>query len=100
MMMAKLIKLKNAFKGNVTDVIYVNADKVYTIFEQLKTSDDNELKTVTTLYCGNEGSWDVENTLSEVIKKLNDNETIQDGMNTHFNRAIKDSKKIADLKKL
>ena len=68
--MANFVKFKNSFKGNVTDEIWINVDRIYTFFSTLKTDKNNEMTTVTTLYAGQEGSWEVDDSIEEVYKKI------------------------------
>ena len=68
--MANFVKFKNSFKGNVSDEIWINVDRVYTFFATLKTDANNEMTTVTTLYAGQEGSWEVDDPISDVYKKI------------------------------
>ena len=68
--MANFVKFKNSFKGNVSDEIWINVDRVYTFFATLKTDENNEMTTVTTLYAGQEGSWEVDDSIEEVYKKI------------------------------
>jgi hypothetical protein len=68
--MANFVKFKNSFKGNVTDEIWINVDKIYTFFATLSTDANNEMKTVTTLYAGQEGNWEVDDSIEDVYKKI------------------------------
>jgi len=68
--MANFVKFKNSFKGNVTDEIWINVDRICTFFATLKTDENNEMTTVTTLYAGQEGSWEVDDSIEEVYKKI------------------------------
>tara|TARA_B100001778_G_C18492103_1_gene585543 strand:+ start:242 stop:478 length:237 start_codon:yes stop_codon:yes gene_type:complete len=68
--MANFVKFKNSFKGNVTDEIWINVDRIYTFFATLKTDANNEMNTVTTLYAGQEGSWEVDDSIEDVYKKI------------------------------
>ena len=68
--MANFVKFKNSFKGNVSDEIWINVDRVYTFFATLKTDENNVMTTVTTLYAGQEGSWEVDDSIEDVYKKI------------------------------
>ena len=52
------------------DEIWINVDRVYTFFATLKTDANNEMTTVTTLYAGQEGSWEVDDSIEDVYKKI------------------------------
>ena len=60
----------DSFKGNVTDEIWINVDKIYTFFATLSTDANNEMKTVTTLYAGQEGNWEVDDSIEDVYIKI------------------------------
>ncbi len=68
--MANFVKFKNSFKGNVTDEIWINVDQIYTFFATLSTDANNEMKTVTTLYAGQEGNWEVDDSIEDVYIKI------------------------------
>ena len=65
--MANFVKFKNSFKGNVTDEIWINVDRIYTFFATLKTDANNEM---TTVDAGQEGSWEVDDSIEDVYKKI------------------------------
>lgn len=97
--MATFRKFNNAFKGNVTDDIWVNIDHIITCFETLETDDEtNELRPFVTLFSKDGMSWQVDEPINEVARKLS-GEPVQDGMNTHFKQRMSDAKKIDDLTK-
>jgi hypothetical protein len=63
----------NAFKGNATDSIAINSDFVITVFEGIYTDEEtNELKTVTNIYAGSNGNWQVEEDYLTVVARLNE----------------------------
>jgi hypothetical protein len=63
----------NAFKGNATDSIAINPDFVITVFEGVYTDEKtNELKSITNIYAGSNGSWQVEEDYLTVVARLNE----------------------------
>lgn len=63
----------NAFKGNATDSIAINPDFVITVFEGVYTDEEtNELKTITNVYAGSNGNWQVEEDYLTVVARLNE----------------------------
>ena len=49
--MATFRKFKNAFKGNMTDEIWINIDHIISVFESLSTDNEtNEMETSVTLF--------------------------------------------------
>ena len=63
----------NAFKGNATDSIAINPAFVVTVFEGVTTDETtNELKSVTHIYAGNHGNWQVEEDYLTTVARLNE----------------------------
>ena len=97
--MATFRKFKNAFKGNITDEIWINIDHIVSVFESINPDDEtNEMQSYVTLYSKDGMNWQVDEPINEVARKLS-GEPVQDGMNTHFQQRISDAKKIEDLTK-
>lgn len=97
--MATFRKFKNAFKGNITDEIWINIDHIVSVFESINPDDEtNEMQSSVTLYSKDGMNWQVDEPINEVARKLS-GEPVQDGMNTHFQQRISDAKKIEDLTK-
>ncbi len=65
----KLIKLTNAAKGRIGDGLILNSDLIVSFFEH--TNEDGEKVTAAFGVGGN--SWEVKETLDEVMEKLNGN---------------------------
>jgi len=62
----------NAFKGNPSDSIAINADNVMTVFEAINTDHDtNEVQTVTNIYGTTGQTWSVEEDMATVVARLN-----------------------------
>ena len=97
--MATFRKFKNAFKGNMTDEIWINIDHIISVFESLSTDNEtNEMETSVTLFSKDGMSWQVDEPINEVARKLS-GEPVQDGMSTHYQQRVSDAKKIDDLTK-
>jgi hypothetical protein len=63
----------NAFKGNASDSIAINPQHVITVFETVLTNHEtNEISTVTNIYAGQNGSWQVEEDYLTVVARLNE----------------------------
>jgi len=98
--MATFRKFKNAFKGNITDEIWINIDHIISVFESLNTDNEtNEMETSVTLFSKDGMSWQVKEPISEVSRKLS-GEPVQDGMAKHYQQRVDDVKKIGDITKL
>ena len=98
--MATFRKFKNAFTGNVTDDIWINIDHIASVFESINPQDEtNEMKPCVTLYSKEGTSWNVDEPISEVARKLQ-GEPVQDGMAKHYQQRVDDVKKIGDITKL
>lgn len=65
----KLIKLTNAAKGRIGDGLILNSDLIVSFFEH--TNEDGENVTAAFGVGGN--SWEVKETLDEIMEKLNGN---------------------------
>lgn len=63
----------NAYKGNASDSIAINPSHVVTVFEGLITdSETNELSSVTHIFAGQNGAWQVEEDYLTVVARLNE----------------------------
>ena len=99
--MATFIKFKNQFKGNVSDDIWINIEQITSVFESISSnSETNEIQPSVTLFAREGLSWQIEESLSVVIVKINGSDFLQDGMSKHFKRTAKAKKSVDDLKKL
>tara|TARA_B100000902_G_C27132093_1_gene824168 strand:+ start:631 stop:930 length:300 start_codon:yes stop_codon:yes gene_type:complete len=99
--MATFRKFKNHFKGNVGLDIWINVDHIITVYESISSeTDTNSIQPTVTLYSESGQSWLVDDSIDEVVEKLNGSETLQDGMSKHFRRSVKAKKSVDDLKKL
>ena len=97
--MAKFLQLTNSFKGNIEDRIIINIDHIISIFTKLKVNEKtNEAENVTVLFAGENKIWEVDETIED-IQKMIGSDPVQDGMNTHFQQRMSDTKKINDLTK-
>ena len=97
--MATFRKFKNAFKGNLTEDIWINIDHIVTVFESLNANTEtNEMKSSVTLFSKDGMNWQIDEPINEVARKLS-GEPVQDGMATHFQQRVSDAKKIDDLTK-
>ena len=65
----KLIKLTNATKGRIGEGLILNSDLIVSFFEH--TNEDGEKVTAAFGVGGN--SWEVKETLDEIMEKLNGN---------------------------
>lgn len=63
----KLIKLTNATKGRIGEGLILNTDLIASFFEH--TQEDGAK--ITVAYGVNGNSWEVSETIEEIIKKLN-----------------------------
>jgi len=97
--MANFLKLTNYYKGNPEDRIVINMDHVISMFTTLKVNEEtNEAKEVTVLFAGEGKIWEVEETVDDVMKMISP-DPVQDGIATHYQQRISDTKKIDDLTK-
>ena len=63
----------NAYKGNPSDSIAINPNHVITVFEGMITNPDtNEIGSITNIFAGQNGSWQVEEDYLTVIARLNE----------------------------
>lgn len=63
----------NAFKGNATDSIAINPNHVISVFETVFTDPEtNEIKQITNIFAGSQGAWQVEDSLLDVVARLNE----------------------------
>lgn len=70
------LKFTNAVKEHEGKSITVNMDKVISIFEKtahVVTANESKEKTVTVLYAGADGSWEVEESYLNVIARVSAN---------------------------
>ena len=65
----KLIKLTNAFKGRIGEGLILNTDLVVSFFEH--TQEDGTK--VTIAYGMNSNSWEVSETIDEIVGLINGN---------------------------
>lgn len=65
----KLIKLTNAAKGRIGDSLILNTDLIVSMFDH--TNEDGEKVTAAFGVGGN--SWEVKETIDEIMEKLNGN---------------------------
>ena len=65
----KLIKLTNAHKGRIGEGLILNTDLIASFFEHT-TEDDRK---VTVAFGMNGNSWEVSETIDEIMEKINGN---------------------------
>ena len=65
----------NAVEGHVDEPIAINPDHIVNVYERkttVATSEGNKEKKVTILFAGSIGSWEVKESLEDVVARLNE----------------------------
>lgn len=65
----------NAVEGHVDEPIAINPDHIVNVYERsttVATSEGNKEKKVTILFAGAIGSWEVKESLEDVVARLNE----------------------------
>ncbi len=65
----------NAVEGHVDESIAINPDHIINVFERVTTvatAEGNKEKKVTILFAGAAGSWEVKESMVDVVARLNE----------------------------
>ena len=65
-----LVKFTNLNRDHLDQPVYINALHILTVYESRRSGPDGGF--TTTIYCVNEKEWYVEESLSQVIKLVNE----------------------------